>query len=523
MLSNDMKCSDIFRLNYCDSSSAMNTNVLLQCISNKEDKKRFIEDYNNAIKSIFAESAGIDSILYEFLNLNSKDFYIQIVSEGDGNVYMNYWNILYNILCYVCRGKNFEMSDIRKTFEGASTYEEAYDIASKRFVEIIRTLRKELTNIDIKECVNDQKVDELMRDYPSILTMAAESINQRQERKPYEKYIDIWYGVKEGIDCLTQLIFANKKLHNCIKKHPIDLEKYNINKEKLAFVIFSGDLDYILAHDNGGEINKNIYPILSYFKETVGRDNSNLSYYDYDSKTSDYTYEYTYKSFLESLQEYVKKHRDVNCDILPFDYFEGWSSEEVDEFLNIFTEETLSNFKEIDPGVLFLPNSKGTTDREKKNTDTIKKEAVFSLLPLEKREFYSKNRDKIHMSLLGEKKFKGYILNVLNNGYVIFERYDTKEGDISSKSAAAYIMNIFNFKSLYEMSPSEVRSFIKSQDKSKPIFDRVDYKCHMGNWQEHLQKYFDEDTGITPKDVDEVLAMEKVKIVEYVKKIEEEN
>lgn len=523
MLSTDMKCSDIFRLNYYASGSEINTPVLLQCIPNKEDKKRFIEDYNNAIKSIFAESAGIDNILYEFLDLNSKDFYIQIASEDDGNVYMNYWNVLYNILCYVCRGKNFEMSDIRKLFVEFSSREEVNDIASKGFVDVIRTLRKELTNIDIKECVNDQKVDELMRDYPSILTMAAESINQRQERKPYEKYIDIWYGVKEGIDCLTQLIFANKKLYNCIKKYPIDLEKYNINKEKLSFVLFSGDLDYIVAHDKDDKINKNIYPILSYFKETVDRDNSDLSYYEYDAKTADYTYKHTYKIFLERLQEYVKRHKKINCDILPFDYFKGWSSEEVDEFLNLFTEETLSNFKEIDPEILFLPNSKGTSDREKKNTDTIKKEAVFSLLPLEKREFYSKNRDKIHMSLLGEKKFKGYILNVLNNGYVIFERYDTKEGDISSKSAAAYIMNIFNFKSLYEMSPSEVRSFIKSQDKSKPIFDRVDYKCHMGNWQEHLQKYFDEDTEITPKDVDEVLAMEKVKIVEYVKKIEEEN
>ena len=75
MLSNDMKCSDIFRLNYCDSSSAMNTKVLLQCISNKEDKKRFIEDYKHIIKSILAESAGIDNILCEFLDLNSKDFY----------------------------------------------------------------------------------------------------------------------------------------------------------------------------------------------------------------------------------------------------------------------------------------------------------------------------------------------------------------------------------------------------------------------------------------------------------------
>ena len=412
------------------------------------------------------------------------------------------------------------MSDIRKTFEGAPTYEGVYDIASKRFVEIIRTLRKELIDIDSKGIYSNQMVEELMRDYPSILKMAEVRIKQNQ--KPYEKYIDIEYAVKEGIDCLTQLIFANKKLHNCIKKHPIDLEKYNINKEKLAFVIFSGDLDYILAHDNGGEINKNIYPILSYFKETVGRDNSNLSYYDYDSKTSDYTYEYTYKSFLESLQEYVKAHRESNCDILPFDYFNGWSPGEVDEFLNIFTEETLSNFKEIDPEVLFLPNGKGTSKMEKKNKDTIKKEIAFSLLPLEKREFYSKNRDKIHMSLLGEKKFKGYILNVLNNGYVIFEKYDTKEGDISSKSAAAYIMNIFNFKSLYEMSPSEVRTFIKSQDKSKPLFDKVDYKCHMGNWQEHLQKYFDEDTGIIPKDIDEVFALEKVKAIEYTKKKEEE-
>ena len=241
-----------------------------------------------------------------------------------------------------------------------------------------------------------------------------------------------------------------------------------------------------------------------------------------DEKTRRYTAKYTYNDFLKKLQEYVKKYREINCDILPFNYFEGWDSKEVDEFLDFFTEETLSNFKEIDPEVLFLPAGKNDSIRKEKGTSTEIKEKVFSLLPLEKREFYSKNRDKIHMSLLGEKKFKGYILNVLNNGYIIFEKYDTKEGDISNKNAAAYIMNIFNFKTLYEMNPREIRKISKTQDKNKPLFDRIDYKCHMGNWQEYLQKFFDEDTGLNTNDVDEVLAMEKVKAVQYKKEIEEE-
>ena len=445
MLSNNMKYGDIFRLNYYNGRSAINTKVLLQCIPNKEDKKRFIKDYNNIVNSIFTKCAGIDNILHEFLELNSKNLYIQVVSEEDDYVYLNYWNFLFNILAYVCRGKNYEMFDIRKLIEEAEDYENIKDIASKEFVEIIRTLRKELMDIDSNGVYSDQKINELMHDYPSIFEMAEVSIRQKQE--PYVKYFHIDSGIKEGINCLTQLIFANKKFYDCIKKHPIDLEKYNVDKEKLAFVLFAGDLDYILEKDqDGGKINKNIYPILSYFKETVNNDNGHLSYYDYDVKTDDFTHKHTYKSFVESLQEYVKRHREVNCDILPLNYFEGWSSEEVNEFLDIFTEETLSNFKEIDPGVLFLPNGKGTAGDREKGTPTEVKEKVFSLLPLEKREFYSKNRDKIYMSLLGEKKFKGYILNVLNNGYIIFEKYDTKEGDISNKNAAAYIMNIFNFK-----------------------------------------------------------------------------
>ena len=385
------------------------------------------------------------------------------------------------------------------------------------FRDAIRDVRKQLTDIEKSGKYN---VNQLKEDYSGIISVGC-SILSNNIKENGKTIMDIRKVIHEGIEFLTKLIFANKVMYKKTLDHPLDLDKYNIDKDRYAFYMFSVYLQG-LENVDAKNINRVIYPILSYFNETRDKDNSKLYYYTFNRETNEYTIKYTYKDFVEKLQNYIKAHRDINCDILPFDYFEGWNSEEVNEFLDLFTEETLENFKEIDPEVLFLPNSRSVPSGETRNTDTVKKEAVFSLLPLEKREFYSKNRDKIHMSLLGEKKFKGYILNVLNNGYVIFEKYDTKEGDISSKSAAAYIMNIFNFKSLYEMSPSKIREFIKSQDKSKPLFDRVDYKCHMGNWQEHLQKYFDEDTGINPKDVEEVLSLEKVRVVQYKKEKEEE-
>ena len=514
MLVDNMDFNDLNKLNYCGTGILLTPYIFTQFMS-EDEKERFMEDYNNTIVSILSSCAGVDKILGEFIDLNEKHGYVDIKQGEDSSYcFINYGSLMTAILAYISTGKNLEQYTSKYHFDGRYENQEYDNYVYEVAREHIRTIRKQLQ--DILDSGN-LDIRQINKDYPAIANMVACSKNAKKMKTNNGKtIIEINDLLEEGIECLTQLIFANKNMNAATLRHVIDLNKYHIDKDRYLFYLFSYHMNAVTAWDKSDLIDKNIYPILSYYKEVINTDTSKLFYYNVDGK------KHTFDEFVRKLQEYVKTHREINCDILPFDYFKGWSSEEVDEFLNIFTEETLSNFKEIDPEVLFLPNSKGISKMEKKNKDTIKKEIAFSLLPLEKREFYSKNRDKIYMSLLGEKKFKGYILNVLNNGYVIFEKYDTKEGDISSKSAAAYIMNIFNFKSLYEMSPSAIRSFIKSQDKSKPLFDRIDYKCHMGKWQEHLQKYFDEDTKITPSDVEEVLALEKVKVIEYTKKKEEE-
>lgn len=517
MLSNNMDFKELNGLNYRGVCHTIDVDILIQCMS-EEDRKRFIEDYANTIKNIFADCAGVDKILSELISVSKEHHFAQIVPDDtSSNGYIAYCDLLLGILTYVCKDKhNQESYNISIMLDGERPEEETNALISEEFKNLIRKIRKELT--DIQKSGNCD-IMQLNADYPKILVMVGNSLSG--VKKDNKIIVETDDGLEEAKQCLTQLIFARKNMLEATKRYPINFDKYSIDIDKYLLYIFSFYLKGIIEWDNGA-VNNNIYPVLSYFKETIDTDTSNLFYYDMDKKTRRYTAKYTYNDFLKSLQEYVKKHREINCDILPLNYFEGWSPEEVDEFLKFFTEETLSNFKEIDPEVLFLPNSKGTSKMEKKNKDTIKKEIAFSLLPLEKREFYSKNRDRIHVSLLGEKKFKGYILNVLKNGYIIFEKYDTKEGDVSSKSAAAYIMNIFNFKALYEMNPREIRRISKAQDKNKPVFDRIDYKCHMGSWQKYLQKYFDEDTGLDTKDIDEVLAMENVKTVQYNKnKVEE--
>lgn len=517
MLSNNMNFKELNALNYRGVCQTIDTDILVQCIS-PEDRKRFIDDYINAIRNIFADCAGIDKILEELINI-AKEFHTAQIVPNDENSkgFITYPSLIEGILAYVCQGKHIQEADISGLADGEQTIDITRSLVSEKFRNIIREIRKELIDLQNSRKCN---IEQLNKDYPKIIAMVGYSLAY-SNKKDNKNVIESSDAIEEAKQCLTQLIFANKTMYDATLRHPIDFDKYNIDRDKYLFYMFSSLLEGIIEWDNG-EVNKNIYPVLSYFKETKDTNTSNLFYYDLDSRTRRHTDKYTYSDFLKRLQEYVKKYKNINCDILPFNYFEGWDPVEVNEFLDIFTEETLSNFKEIDPEVLFLPNSKGESLPKEKGTPTEVKEKVFSLLPLEKREFYSKNRDKIHMSLLGEKKFKGYILNVLNNGYIIFEKYDTKEGDISSKNAAAYIMNIFNFKSLYTMNIKEIREFIKSQDKSKPLFDRVDYKCHMGNWQEYLQKFFDEDTGINTNDIDEVLALEKVKTVQYKKEKEDE-
>ena len=511
MILNNMDFNEINKLSYCGDEVSLTPCIFKQFMS-KDEKKRFMDDYSAIIKSILSSCAGVDKILEKFIDLNKETGFVDIIPgiERPSCCFIHYGSLMNAILIYISIGKNLESYKSKYNFGGKhNDVKEYMEYVNEVAREHIRTIRKQLK--DILDSGN-LDIQQISRDYPSIMEMIRLSRKEREISLSNGKTIvGINNVLESGIECLTQLIFANKKMYKTTLNQTIDLNEYDIDKDKYLFYRFSCYMNSIAKLNKSDSIDKNIYPILSYYKEVINTDTSKLFYYDATNK------KYTFDEFVGKIQDYVKSHREINCDILPFGYFTGWSTDEIDEFLNLFTEETLSNFMEIDPEVLFLPNSKGTSNIERKKDDTVKKEAVFSLLPLEKREFYSKNRNKICMSLLGEKKFKGYILNVLNNGFVIFEKYDTKEGNISSKNAAAYIMNIFNFKLLYEKSPSEVRSFVKSQDKSKPLFDKVDYKCHMGEWQERLQKYFDENTGIDSNDVAEVLALEKVKVVEYTK------
>lgn len=515
MLKDNMSIGEINKLNYSGVGSEMSPNIIAQLIPDANDRKRFMDDYAGALERIFLD-CGIDKVFSDVIDAH-KDMGITnvITTDLDGLVVMSYASIMVNLMTYICAGKNSDLAtNMGDLYKGQSILGDANAFTYDVFRNAMRTVRKQLNDIENSKNYN---IAQLKEDYPGIISIGTSIVSKSQG----EGILDIRKVIHEAIESITKLIFANKVMFNKTMQHPIDLNKYNIDVDRYAFYRFAVYLQG-LENQKSVDVNRVIYPVLSYFNATKDGDTSNLYYYTFNQKTFKNDQKYTYKDFVQKLQDYVKTHREVNCDILPFDFFKGWDMDEVNEFLDLFTEETLSNFKEIDPEVLFLPNSKGEALGNKRDKSTEAKEKVFSLLPLEKREFYSKNRDKIHVSLLGEKKFKGYILNVLNNGYVIFEKYDTKEGDISSKSAAAYIMNIFNFKSLYTMSIREIREFIKSQDKNKPLFDRVDYKCHMGNWQEHLQKYFDEDTQITPSDVEEVLALEKVKAVQYKKEKEEE-
>lgn len=309
-------------------------------------------------------------------------------------------------------------------------------------------------------------------------------------------------------DSLTRIIVNNKYIVEDFSKQTLNtklFDELNMDKEKFMFYINYRILETCKETE---KIDNSIYGVINYFFEktkSTPKPNISICLKNYDSTKNIYNREYNFIDFSKDLQEYISNHKELNLKKLNNNLFKDCTPAETNQYLDEFTNETLENFEVIDADVIYLPYTKPVPQTEKSETkEQIKKRKKvsdeLSLLTLQKRKFFSENKNKIYKSLMGKNKFKGYIAHVFKNGNVIFEKFDFIENGISNKNGAAYIMNIENFNDFSKKSIGEIREYVKRHSDSA-----ISYRCHRGDWQSHLQKVIDEDTNISLNDIERVI------------------
>lgn len=290
-------------------------------------------------------------------------------------------------------------------------------------------------------------------------------------------------------DIITKVLVNNRAL-----KDELFNEKFNalysaMDIEMMKFDIYSNLLENIVLKNDD---NNYIYSIINYYQKNEDNDDIRKKVILFRNK------KYTFNDFEKNIQKYLLQHKEVNLERIDDGFFDNWSAEEVNEYLDEFEKETLKKFEVIDPNSVFFPPTKNENKNILINNDVYDKNKTKeeSLLSLKKRQFYADHNDEIYQCLMGKDEFKGHIAMVLKNGYVIFEKYDVKDENFSTKNGAAYIMTINNFNKFSKKSLTEVREYIKNQDDGIINMDKITFRCHRGNWEEYISEYFDKDTGI---------------------------
>lgn len=377
-----------------------------------------------------------------------------------------------------------------------------YELEPKKFFEVVK---KELNQkrILINEMNNKTfgffNVD-IFTKYPSIFTK-----NYFESEEYCNIARDYTMTDAQKIERIKQDL--NNQITHCIRGCRILNEEYskfklpissNADIEGLKLLIYWNTLRKI----NSTNIQNNlIYSVINYYQKNVNNDNLKYKKINFKGKI------YTFQDFEKLIQEYLLKHKEINMERIEDGFFDQWSPEEINEYLNEFEKETLKKFEIINPNQIFFPVNR-VVDNELVIIDhhnTIQNKNSESLLALQKRQFYADHNDKIYKCLMGKDEFKGHIAIVLNNGYVIFEKYDIKDQEFSTKNGAAYIMTINNFNKFSKKSLTEVRDYIKKQNNEIVQMDQITFKCHKGNWKDYIEKYFNLDTNIQLENINNAI------------------
>lgn len=432
-------------------------------------KKKFITQYE--LPEQLVENYFEQGYIFSFsLNKNNKLF-----------LHFNFSTYLANLSAYF-ESLNMSTDDyFEKIACGEWSEEDILNYASNK----LKTVRKEIK--DSKATNITHLASQCVEKYPiflqGILKKYYEPLRVKFDLSDQKKLEIMRDGMSSEI---TKLIMNNRYLKNEIFDKEINFGNNIISTDHIKFYYNYYLLEKVIKNDKSGN-NNAIYSVINYFQKASSKDN-------YPSFS-----DYTFKDFSKSLQEYLLQHKEVNMERFDDGFFDGWSAQDVDNYLIEFEKETLKKFEVIDPNSVFFPiEKKDEVKLENSNkTEKIEKENKSeSLLSLKKRQFYADHNDKIYQCLMGKDEFKGHIAMVLKNGYVIFEKYDVKDENFSTKNGAAYIMTINNFNRFSKKSLTEVREYIRNQEEGIVSMDKITFRCHRGDWEEFIEEYFNLDTGI---------------------------
>ncbi len=496
-----MTYKDLKKINYFGEFESLDFEHVVQCFD-KKSRKEFEAVYKQQLEEIFNSNKDVrnmlDTVIDDFVKFKLIRF---VCYSGDS---ANLLSVSQNDLCdsiiYVLCYDN----DLKDVFSNYREERISYEGPSDNYIDhLINSFKKALKTIRkrIDECDDFNKLKNEYLYVNSLLDnlkRKKENIDENQTIV-FSSFDDYKDQLKQ---CLTQLIVYSKHMIKNTSETVIVLPEEEGNIDKYIFIIFSEKLKQ-LKNNNADE--NEIYPIITYFNTTKSGNIESLKYKRLNLETNKYDIEYNYQDFIQDLSDYIQQKPNINLDNIPLGFFEGWKLEEIDDFLNLYTDDSSKNFEVIDPEYIFLPF--GHNDSKKDSANSSEKHTSHRnfQLSLEKKAFYDKNRDKIHTLLLGKNKFNGYIANILKNGYVIFEKYDIQSNGLSNKLGAAYVMNIDNFNNLSSKTITEIRDIVHQQPADLPVYQKINYICHSGNWQERLQAYFDQYTGIDEHHIKEVV------------------
>lgn len=475
-------------------------NTELKSIVTQKGQKKIDELYLKSANYFVEKYPKIPSIFFIFFFSDSfleGAFSIQEDTENKRNYISFNISTFFRIeLAYLC--KYFVEKGImdKQEFKDFNNYLVPDEI--KKFTRSkLKELRKIINNIDDKELCD--YLDNLS---PSLKNFINDklNLNNPEELKSFISIPIVDTARKVLNQLITDLLMDNKYVYEDLLKEVKDISFMDyIDEEKFLLLLNSKMLD-LCKKDYDDQTM--IYSVINYYYSRMNDESVNKLKILKLNKDN-ILEEYSFKDFCVKLQDYIKEHKEVNMTELGLDFFRGWNSDEITEFLDAFSKETLENFEVINPDAIYIPYGDYEKKSEKEHSPSVKSVSnskSISLLTLRKRKFYADNRPKIYTSLMGKNKFSGYIANIFLNGYVIFEKYDNKDQDISTASGAAYYMPITCFNTFCQKTISEIRDFVKLYPSTK-----INFRTHRGDWEKDLQKIIDGETTFSIEDIQKEL------------------
>ena len=321
------------------------------------------------------------------------------------------------------------------------------------------------------------------------------TIINNNEYLKLKEYID---NYKENVPNFCQsrafdigLIMDNyDSIQKYIDEHPLNIDKYDIDEDKLKLYITRYYLRAIKNVDDEYKQNY-IYYLKNYFFENSKLIEDN---FEFDIDVNDYTnmnrknLTLNIKEMYEEFKKILKENENLRLLDFKKEDFNGMKLEEIQEFLDEYVKDLKNNWK-------FFPDSKSLDEEIKKrignkeldtNANSNKDREKLLDLYISKKALFDSTDPFVRS--LGINTFEGYVAYIYKNGIVILEKYyDSLKTKSLTSENAIYAMDI---KEFYQLSNISKREIINNR-----LCQRV---YHRGSWQEKVINLINNYCGEIP-------------------------